>query len=57
MSNLIPLKNPDKIITVACRLYKEFPDFELHIGGDGDVEALNRQIKEKTQKTSLKLSR
>lgn len=54
VSNLIPLKNPDKIITVACRLYKEFPDFELHIGGDGDVEALNRQIKEKNAEDFIK---
>lgn len=46
ISNLIQLKNPEKIIAVANRLYKEFPDFELQIGGDGDVETLNKLIKE-----------
>lgn len=54
VSNLIPLKKPDKIITVANRLHKEFPDFELHIGGDGDVEALNRQIKENSAEDFIK---
>lgn len=54
ISNLIKLKNPYKIITVACRLHKEFPDFELHIGGDGDVEALNRQIKENNAEDFIK---
>lgn len=44
ISNLIPLKNPDAIINAAVRLRKEFKNFELHIGGDGDIERLNKLI-------------
>lgn len=54
ISNLIKLKNPYKIITVANRLYKEFPDFELQIGGDGDVETLNKLIKESNAENFIK---
>lgn len=46
ISNLIQLKNPKKIIDVTNRLYQKFPDFELQIGGDGDVETLGKLIKE-----------
>lgn len=45
ISNLIALKNPQKIITVANRLSKEFRNFELQIGGDGDTETLKELIK------------
>ena len=45
ISNLIHLKNPEKIISAAIRLYTEFSNFELQIGGDGDVETLNQLIK------------
>ena len=45
ISNLIPLKNPDKIILVVVKLRQEFNNFELHIGGDGDVEKLNELVK------------
>ena len=45
ISNLIRLKNPDKIIAAAVRLSKEFSNFELHIGGDGDVKNLNELIR------------
>jgi len=45
ISNLIPLKNPQKIITAANRLAKEYSNFELQIGGDGDVETLNELTK------------
>ena len=45
ISNLIGIKNPDKIISAAVRLSKEFSNFELQIGGDGDVETLKQQIK------------
>ncbi|UHO38535.1 glycosyltransferase [Chryseobacterium capnotolerans] len=44
ISNLIALKNPDAIINAAVRLRKEFENFELHIGGDGDVERLDSLI-------------
>lgn len=44
ISNLIPLKNPDSIIEAAIKLRKEYHNFELHIGGDGDVERLNHLI-------------
>lgn len=46
ISNLVSLKNPDKIIEVAILLAKEFQNFELQIGGDGDVESLKKIIKE-----------
>lgn len=41
ISNLIQLKNPEKIIAAALKLRQKFANFELHIGGDGDVETLN----------------
>lgn len=44
ISNLIPLKNPDVILEAAVRLREEFQNFELHIGGDGDVESLDAII-------------
>lgn len=46
ISNLVSLKNPDKIIDSAVQLAKEFANFELQIGGDGDVERLKKIIKE-----------
>jgi glycosyltransferase involved in cell wall biosynthesis len=46
VSCLVALKNPDKIIATAKKLYEEFQNFELHIGGDGDVKALEKQIRE-----------
>ncbi|MBU8883403.1 glycosyltransferase [Kaistella sp. DKR-2] len=45
VSNLIKLKNPQKIINAAIRLSAEYSNFELKIGGDGDVETLNELIK------------
>ncbi|PKF72960.1 glycosyltransferase [Chryseobacterium sp. PMSZPI] len=44
ISNLVSLKNPDKMIEVAVRLRKEFQNFEFHIGGDGDIESLQQII-------------
>ena len=44
ISNLIQLKNPEKILAAALRLHKEFTNFEMHIGGDGKVENLNKII-------------
>ncbi len=54
ISNLIKLKNPQKIISAAIKLFKEFPDFELQIGGDGDVETLNKQIQENKAESFIK---
>ncbi|REC48242.1 glycosyltransferase [Chryseobacterium pennipullorum] len=54
LSNLIPLKNPDMIIEAAVRLRKEFNGFELHIGGDGDVERLNAKIKKSDAQEFIK---
>lgn len=45
ISNLIPLKNPDKIIKIAVKLYNENSNFVLEIGGDGDVDMLNSLIR------------
>ncbi|WP_288459713.1 glycosyltransferase [uncultured Chryseobacterium sp.] len=46
ISNLIALKNPDIIIKTAIRLRSEFQNFKLEIGGDGDIERLNKIIQE-----------
>lgn len=45
VSNLIPLKNPHKILEVANKLHKINPNFELQIGGDGDEEMLKKWVK------------
>jgi glycosyltransferase involved in cell wall biosynthesis len=45
ISNLIPLKNSEKIIKVASKLYEKYPHFQLQIGGDGDVEKLKNWVK------------
>lgn len=54
ISNLIQLKNPEKIISAALKLRKEFNNFELHIGGDGDVEKLNKIVKENKAENFIK---
>lgn len=54
ISNLIQLKNPEKIINVALLLSKEFSNFKLHIGGDGDVEKLNEIIKKSKSESFIK---
>ncbi|MGZ5189261.1 MAG: glycosyltransferase [Kaistella sp.] len=54
ISNLIKLKNPEKIIGVAARLAKDFSNFELHIGGDGDIETLNKLIKSHNAESFIK---
>ena len=46
ISNLISIKNPEKIIAAAVKLRIEFANFELHIGGDGEIEKLNQLIAE-----------
>lgn len=55
ISNLIPLKNPDVIIEAAFRLRKDFKNFELQIGGDGDVERLNKLIKKYDGQNYIKI--
>ena len=45
ISNLIQIKNPEKIIDAALKLRKHFDRFELHIGGDGNVERLDELVK------------
>lgn len=40
ISNLVGLKNPEKIISTAKRLRKEFTNFRLQIGGDGSEKVL-----------------
>lgn len=54
ISNLIQLKNPKKIINAALLLSKEYSNFELHIGGDGDVEKLNQIIKKANAESFIK---
>lgn len=54
ISNLIQLKNPEKIITAAVKLRQEFNNFELRIGGDGDVEKLNQLVKKNNAKNFMK---
>ncbi|QOW11282.1 glycosyltransferase family 4 protein [Kaistella flava (ex Peng et al. 2021)] len=54
ISNLIQLKNPEKIIVAALKLRTEFDNFELHIGGDGDVEKLNKIVKENKAENFIK---
>ena len=54
ISNLIGLKNPDKIIAAAIKLHQEFNNFELHIGGDGDVEKLNELVKTNNAESFVK---
>lgn len=44
ISNLVTIKNPEKIINAAIKLGKEFKNFELHIGGDGDLGNLNHLV-------------
>jgi len=46
ISSLIPRKKADRIIAVAKILHDEGFDFEIEIGGDGDYQALQKQIDE-----------
>ena len=54
ISNLIQLKNPEKIIFAALKLRNEFDNFELQIGGDGDVESLIKIIKKNKAESFIK---
>ena len=44
ISNLISLKNPEKIIKAAIDLHQINQNFELQIGGDGDLKPLQKMI-------------
>ena len=45
VSNLIPRKNADKILKVALQLLSEGYQFNLQLGGDGDVDQLKEAVK------------
>lgn len=40
ISNLVPIKNADKILSTAVKLHHKYPFFKLKIGGDGDTSLL-----------------
>ena len=44
ISNLIQLKNPEKILNATLKLRNKYKNFNLEIGGDGDLENLNEII-------------
>ena len=44
VSNLVELKNPDKIIRAAVQVRKTHSNFELWIGGDGETEPLKALV-------------
>ncbi len=44
ISNLVPLKNTEKIIRTAIRLRAHYSNFVLHLGGDGDLTPIISQI-------------
>ena len=44
VSNLIPRKNPEKILEVALKLLEQGYDLRLKIGGDGDILPLQKMI-------------
>lgn len=54
ISNLIKLKNPQKIINATIELSKSFSNFELQIGGDGDIETLNELIRKNHAESFIK---
>lgn len=46
ISNLISLKNPEKIIHAALKLRQQHTDFQLLLGGDGDFQPLQELVNE-----------
>ena len=44
VSNLIPRKNPEKILKVALKLLEQGYNLRLKIGGDGDIFPLQKMI-------------
>ncbi|MFP3596282.1 glycosyltransferase family 4 protein [Chryseobacterium sp. SIMBA_029] len=55
ISNLIPGKNADRIINVAIKLLKQGYDFNLQIGGDGDISKLNRIVQKENLEQKIKI--
>ena len=55
VSSLIPRKNPEKIIEVAINLWEKGYDFNLKIGGDGDVKPLLKQIENSNFKEKIEI--
>ncbi len=55
VSNLVPLKNADLILATAIRLRQEFQNFELHIGGDGDIAKLKKMVEENRASDYIKV--
>ena len=45
ISNLIQLKNPEKILNIALKLREKYKNFTLEIGGDGELKNLNEIVK------------
>ncbi|GAB1357112.1 glycosyltransferase [Cloacibacterium normanense] len=54
ISNLIALKNPEKIIKAAIDLHQINPHFELQIGGDGDLKPLQKMIHQNNAESYIK---
>ena len=54
ISNLISLKNPEKIIKTAIDLHQINPHFELQIGGDGDLKPLQKMIHQNNAESYIK---
>ena len=51
ISNLVSLKNPETIIRVAAKLYQNYAQFQLKIGGDGNLDELNNWIEKYNAKS------
>jgi len=54
ISNLIELKNPDKILNAALKLREKYQNFTLEIGGDGDLHNLNEIIQKNNAESFVK---
>ncbi|WP_079666601.1 glycosyltransferase [Soonwooa buanensis] len=54
ISNLVERKNPDKIIEVAHRLHQQHQNFQLLIGGDGDLRPIQDLIKKLKAESYIK---
>lgn len=55
ISNLIPRKNPDKIVNVAMKLLKNGWNFKLKIGGDGSTEKLREMVEKENLKNDIEI--
>lgn len=55
ISNLVEMKNPDKIIAAAVKLSRDYHNFELHIGGDGNIEKLEEIVNATKSEKFVKL--